>query len=423
MISTARKVVDIALSFDGCTQNSAEHREIIKTFNKVKPQGYTAHLSDPWCAEAWSAWQIMAGNSMSEVPMSASCSTIISIARNMGILVENENCVPEIGWGIIYDWQDDGKGDNHGDPDHIGIIYKVDSEYIYVIEGNKGANHVCGKRAVKINGQYIRCFIAPKYRKETPKPYDGKFPNYNVKAKKLVSQGDKIIKVADQFCYPKGTPKKKWAYKTGKPKREYKDYAPIKKDITLSDCGYYVRQDYRKGVGINFDPLTESGMPSEHPPKGIRIVHKGKIPKGFLQAGDAIAYKKKSGQHTLFYYGYGLIAEAGRGIRYPVIHSAKVNGVLKWNASSVKKNTIRVYRAYKEVTVTRNHLRKGDKGEAVLKWQKYLNWYFGERVVALDGKFENATDKYTKKFQTQNGIKPTGHVGKNTIAKAKGVKR
>lgn len=164
-MSTAQKVVDIAFEYLGCKQGSAKQKQLISTFNKVKPQGYTARYTDPWCAEAWSAWQIAAGNTSKDVPLSANCGQLIRDAERLGIWVENDAAIPQIGWGLLYDWDDTGKGDNRGGPDHVGLIYAVDKNYIYVIEGNKGSESVCGKRAVQINGKFIRGFIAPKYAK------------------------------------------------------------------------------------------------------------------------------------------------------------------------------------------------------------------------------------------------------------------
>lgn len=179
-------VAGIALSFVGATKYSAKHREIINTFNTLKPHGYKASTSDPWCAESWTAWQIMAGNTAKEVPMSASCSQIIADAKSLGIWKEDDSFKPSIGDAILYDWQDSGKGDNTGSPDHIGIVYAVDSKYIYVVEGNKGSASTCGKRAVLINGRYIRGFVHPKYaalKKSIYKPstkYTGKVPTNDV---------------------------------------------------------------------------------------------------------------------------------------------------------------------------------------------------------------------------------------------------
>ena len=185
-ISTRYLPVAIALSYLGTVKGDKNHREIVAVYNTVKPHGYTMRLSDPWCACFWSACQIMAGNTQKDVPMSASCSQIIADAKAMGIWQEDESVKPKVGWGVLYDWQDtSGKTDNHGDPDHIGIVYDVDDKYIYVIEGNKGSG-VVGKLAVAINGKFLRGFVKPKYEAmykvqyKPSKPYTGNIPTDDV---------------------------------------------------------------------------------------------------------------------------------------------------------------------------------------------------------------------------------------------------
>ena len=163
-ISTANKVVSIALSYVGASKYGAKHKELIKAFNSVKPHGYTASTRDAWCAEAWSAWQILAGNTQKEVPMSCNCGQIIADAKKLGIWIENDGFRPSKGDAILYDWEDSGRGDNTGTPNHIGMVYDVDSTNIYVVEGNKGSSSSCGKRVIPINGRYIRGFVHPHYR-------------------------------------------------------------------------------------------------------------------------------------------------------------------------------------------------------------------------------------------------------------------
>ena len=162
-ISTAQKVVDIALSYVGCKTGSAKHKELVKAFNSVRPHGEKAANSSPWCAIAWTAWQILAGNTIKQVPMSYNCGQLIKDAKNLGIWIEKDSTKPKIGWGILYDWDDSGKGDNTGAAENVGLVYAVDSKYIYVVEGNKGTAETCGKRAIQINGRFIRGFIAPKF--------------------------------------------------------------------------------------------------------------------------------------------------------------------------------------------------------------------------------------------------------------------
>lgn len=47
----------------------------------------------------------------------------------------NKDYIPKIGNIIFFDWQQDN------DPDHVGIVEKVENGYIYTIEGN--SNNEC----------------------------------------------------------------------------------------------------------------------------------------------------------------------------------------------------------------------------------------------------------------------------------------
>lgn len=198
-ISTADKVIDIAMQYLGCGQNSDKMRYLIDTFNKVKPHGEVAHYSDPWCAEAWTAWQILAGNTQADVPMSYNVGTLIRDAKALGIWVENDAAVPGKGWGIIYDWDDSGKGDDTTGADHVGLVYAVDAKWIYVIEGNKGKEAICGKRAIQINGRFIRGFIAPKYAGSNPQPKPTPTPAPAPKPSKPTYKVGKDYKLQDNM--------------------------------------------------------------------------------------------------------------------------------------------------------------------------------------------------------------------------------
>ena len=63
------------------------------------------------------------------------------------------------------------------------------------------------------------------------------------------------------------------------------------------------------------------------------------------------------------------------------------------------------------------------KGSARNKqyWQEYLFWY-GFIDIEIDGIFGNESEKYTKKFQSDQGLPVTGVCDKATIAKAKTIK-
>ena len=166
-MTSRAKIVAVAKSYIGTCGGSSAHADILHYFNSVKPMGYTAHRSDPWCAEFASACAIQAfGKSAAKkfFPLSAACSYIINKAKDMNIWVESDKYIPEAGDWILYDWQDSGKGDNKGQPDHVGIVEYYKAGYIHVIEGNMGAEPGrCGRRKLRIDGRYIRGFVTPDY--------------------------------------------------------------------------------------------------------------------------------------------------------------------------------------------------------------------------------------------------------------------
>ena len=159
------KVVKIARTYEGVKKGSELHHKLIDTFNTVKPDGYTAKYSDHWCAEAVTAWFILAYKKEAKhlMALSASCPRMIKRAKAMGIWVESDRYHPLPGDVVLYDWQDSGKGDNKGVADHVGIVSKTGQKNFWVIEGNKGLESVVGIRKLEVNALYIRGFIVPDY--------------------------------------------------------------------------------------------------------------------------------------------------------------------------------------------------------------------------------------------------------------------
>ena len=158
------KIVKTARSYLGAQQRSAKHKKIINTFNKVKPDGWAMTYTAFWCAASVSAWAIETfgvTKAKQFFPLSANCGTIITKAKKMKIWKESDSYKPSPGDWILYDWDDNGKGDNVGGPDHVGLVEAVNGKGIRVIEGNK--NKAVGQRVVNLNGRYIRGFVVPKY--------------------------------------------------------------------------------------------------------------------------------------------------------------------------------------------------------------------------------------------------------------------
>ena len=86
---------------------------------------------------------------------------MIELYKAAGRWQENDAYVPSVGDVVFYDWQDTGKGDNTGYPDHVGLVCGVSGSTIKVIEGNK--NDAVEYRDLPINGRYIRGYGLPDY--------------------------------------------------------------------------------------------------------------------------------------------------------------------------------------------------------------------------------------------------------------------
>lgn len=139
------------------------HKKVLDVYNSQcpLPRGYKVKQTDAWCATTVSAVFIMNGyDDIAE----CSCPQMIEKAKKLGIWVEDDAFVPQIGDIIMYDWQDTGKGDDVGVADHVGIVVSVSKSKIVVREGNK--NKSIGNRDVTVNGLYIRGYITPPYEAE-----------------------------------------------------------------------------------------------------------------------------------------------------------------------------------------------------------------------------------------------------------------
>lgn len=164
-MTTRAEAVKIAKKYIGCKQGSKKHKDLVDTFNKVKPHGEVGNYYCAWCAIAFTAFLIKAGMTRKNAPMSYNCGRLIEDAKALGIWKEDDAYVPSKGDGIIYYWNDSGKGDCRSGASHVGMVEKVNKKkrQITVIEGNKGTTHACGRRTISFNGRYIRGFITPEY--------------------------------------------------------------------------------------------------------------------------------------------------------------------------------------------------------------------------------------------------------------------
>lgn len=155
-------IVSEAISHIGVKEGTTLHHKIIDRYNSRTPlpRGYKVKYTDAWCATFISYLAIVMGYT-DIIPVECGCPQMIELAKKMGIWIEDDSYVPKPGDMPLYDWQDSGKGDNTGDPDHIGMSEKVVNGMMTVIEGN--LNDAVGRRVIPVNGRYIRGYIVPRY--------------------------------------------------------------------------------------------------------------------------------------------------------------------------------------------------------------------------------------------------------------------
>lgn len=156
------KVVNTAIKYLGCKESDGSHKKIIDIYNEHKPlaRGYKVTYKDAWCATFVSAVSILC--ELTDImPTECSCGAMITLYQKLGKWVENDAYVPKIGDILMYDWDDNGVGDNTGAPDHVGIVTKVSGTTITVIEGNK--SDAVAYRTMTVNGKYIRGYCTPDY--------------------------------------------------------------------------------------------------------------------------------------------------------------------------------------------------------------------------------------------------------------------
>ena len=159
-----QKVCNIINGWIGSVRGDAKHLDILNTYNNHKPlaRGYKVQVGDSHCATTTSAAYIRAGIA-DYTGAECGVQKYVEIAQSNGIWTENDAYVPRIGDACVYDWDDNGVGDNKGNGDHIGIVTQVNGSSSFIVtEGNMSGGKV-GQRRMQVNGKYIRGFITPDF--------------------------------------------------------------------------------------------------------------------------------------------------------------------------------------------------------------------------------------------------------------------
>lgn len=157
-----QKFVETAKRYVGVREGSSQHKAIVDRYNSQKklPRGYKLKYNDAWCAGFVSSVAIECG--MEDIiPLEVSCAQMIALAKKMGIWQEADNYKAQPGDLILYDWDDSGKGDNTGNPDHVGIVEARQSGSNVIVEGNY--QNAVKRRVLAVGGRYIRGYICPNF--------------------------------------------------------------------------------------------------------------------------------------------------------------------------------------------------------------------------------------------------------------------
>lgn len=160
-MATVEDILNVAESYNGVTEGSEKHAEILSIYNNHKPlaRGYTVKKTDPWCMTFVSACFIKA-NAVDALGLTeCGCQEYVNFARKNNMIVNN----PAIGDLVFYDWGGDGVAD------HVGIIYAETANNFYVREGNR--NDMVATRVISKISPSIKCFVRPHYNNHSTR-YD-----------------------------------------------------------------------------------------------------------------------------------------------------------------------------------------------------------------------------------------------------------
>lgn len=159
-------VVKCALKYIGVLEGTSQHKAIIDAYNKVSPlpRNYTVKYSDSWCATFITFifdQMEMAGL----IERECGCQEMINKCKKRNLITFKREQGQIVGNVVFYDWQ----GDGHSD--HVGIIERVSSTQMVVIEGNH--DDAVKERVINKNSKSLMCYLTPHYEvfveKEKPK--------------------------------------------------------------------------------------------------------------------------------------------------------------------------------------------------------------------------------------------------------------
>ena len=155
-----KKVANTINEWIGTKEGSKNYQAILKIFNNSANIDRVAKEGEGWCGVTVSTAWLKLGIAQ-YICYGFNCNVMQEQAAAKGIWTEKDNYIPKVGDAVLFDWDDNGVGDNTGTIDHIGLITSVNGNSFVVTEGNY--NHQVKTRTMTVNSRYIRGFITPNY--------------------------------------------------------------------------------------------------------------------------------------------------------------------------------------------------------------------------------------------------------------------
>ena len=207
-------VVSVMKGWLGWSESDGRYRKIIDLYNSQKPLpvGYKVKYTDDWCAAGVTSAFIEAGMPEIHCP-ECSCPRMIEKYQKAGRWMEKDDYVPKPGDLIMYDWEDNGRGDNTGNPNHVGMVISVSSGTIRVIECNR--NERVDYRLLSVNSRYIRGYCLPDFASSAK--YSKVLTNFESEKENIMTEKeirrivrDEVEKMQDELAAEPASP---WAEK------------------------------------------------------------------------------------------------------------------------------------------------------------------------------------------------------------------
>lgn len=176
-------VVQAAGKYIGVEKGDELHRFLVDIYNSHKPlaRSYRLKYTDDWCAGFVSSIAIMTGT-YDIIPTEVGAQEQLVKFQKLGRFQEDESIMPQLGDIVYYCWSENGRENNTGRANHVGIVSDVFGDTFQVIEGNMDVHGVSmvGIRRVARNALYLRGFGLPNYAQKAAEmdPHDAPFYKY-----------------------------------------------------------------------------------------------------------------------------------------------------------------------------------------------------------------------------------------------------